>query len=124
VVFAAVRAADVAGLEVGLILGLFAAGVWSAGVAERMLGRTDPGPVVLDEVVGILVTLAFLPVNVAGILVGFLVFRILDIIKPWPASRLEGLHGGLGIMADDAMAAVYGNVVMRALLWLAPGWLA
>jgi len=123
IAFAAVRAADTGGLEAAVILGLFAAGVWSAGVAERMLARTDPGPVVIDEVVGVLITLAFLPVNAAGVLAGFLIFRILDIVKPWPASRFERLHGGLGIMADDAMAAVYGNLLMRVLLTLAPGWL-
>jgi phosphatidylglycerophosphatase A len=52
------------------------------------------------------------------------VFRILDIVKPWPARRLERLHGGLGIMADDGMAAVYGNLVMRGLIAIWPGWLA
>jgi phosphatidylglycerophosphatase A len=100
-------------------------GVWGASVAERELGRTDPGPVVMDEVVGMLITLAFLDVTLAGAVTGFLVFRILDVVKPWPSRRFEQFHGGFGIMADDAMAAVYGNLVMRVLLWLAPaGWLA
>jgi phosphatidylglycerophosphatase A len=70
-----------------------------------------------------LITLAMIPVNTAGAIVGFLVFRALDVFKPWPSGRLERLPGGLGIMADDAMAAVYGNVVMRILVALAPGWL-
>jgi phosphatidylglycerophosphatase A len=104
---------------------LFLLGVWGGSVAERELGRTDPGPVVMDEVVGMLITLAFLDVTLTGAVVGFLVFRLLDVVKPWPSRRFEQLHGGLGVMADDAMAAVYGNVVMRILLWLAPaGWLA
>ena len=111
-------------LYVGVTVLLFAVGTWGASVTERELGRTDPGPVVVDEVVGMLITLAFLDVTLAGAVTGFLVFRILDVVKPWPARRFEQLHGGLGIMADDAMAAVYGNLVMRGLLWLAPaGWL-
>jgi len=106
------------------ILVLFAVGVWSGSIAERELGGTDPGPVVLDEVVGMLITLAFVPVNLTGAVVGFLVFRVLDVVKPWPSRRFEALHGGMGIMADDAMAAVYGNLCMRGLLMMAPmGWL-
>jgi phosphatidylglycerophosphatase A len=93
-------------------------------VAEHHFGRIDPAPVVLDEVVGMLITLAFLPVSIGGALVGFLVFRILDVIKPWPSARFESLPGGLGVMADDGMAAVYGNLVMRGLIAVAPvGWL-
>jgi phosphatidylglycerophosphatase A len=106
------------------ILVLFAVGVWSGSIAERELGGTDPGPVVLDEVVGMLITLAFVPVNLTGAFVAFLVFRAMDVVKPWPSRRFEALHGGLGIMADDAMAAVYGNLCMRGLLLVAPmGWL-
>jgi phosphatidylglycerophosphatase A len=69
-----------------------------------------------------LITLAFLPVNLTGAVVGFLVFRLFDVVKPWPSSRFERLPGGLGIMADDAMAAVYGQLVMRGLIAVAPGW--
>ena len=112
-------------LYVSVAVLLFALGVWGSSVAERELGRTDPGAVVMDEVVGMLITLAFLDVTLAGAVAGFLVFRLLDVVKPWPSRRFEQLHGGLGVMADDAMAAVYGNLVMRALLWLAPvGWFA
>ena len=103
---------------------LFAVGVWSGTVAERHFRGVDPGPVVIDEVFGMLVTLAFLPVSMTGAIVGFFVFRFLDIVKPWPARRFEALHGGLGIMADDGMAAIYGNLLMRALIVIAPGWLA
>jgi phosphatidylglycerophosphatase A len=110
------------GVEVGVIVVLFAAGVWSGGVAERYFGTTDPGQVVLDEVVGMLMTLAFMPIGWRAALFGFFVFRIFDIIKPYPASRFERLHGGLGIMADDAMSGIYANLVVRAALWLAPGW--
>lgn len=111
-------------VEVGLIVVLFLAGVWAATTAERYFGGIDPGPVVIDEVVGMLITLAFIPVGVAGALAGFFIFRVFDVIKPYPAGRLEGLHGGLGVMADDVMAAIYANISLRAVLWAMPGWLA
>jgi phosphatidylglycerophosphatase A len=109
--------------EVCAIVVLFALGVWAATIAERHFGGIDPGPVVVDEVVGMLITLAFIPVGVSGALIGFLLFRISDIIKPYPAGKLESLHGGLGIMADDAMAAVYANIALRLAILIAPEWL-
>ena len=109
-------------VEVGLIAVLFAAGVWAGTTAERYFGGIDPGPIVVDEVVGMLITLAFIPVGPSGAIAGFVLFRIFDVIKPFPAGRLESLHGGLGVMADDAMAAVYANLSLRMLLWLAPEW--
>lgn len=125
VVYAAVRWSGSPVLELGVILLLFAVGVWSGSVAERHLGGVDPAPVIVDEVVGMLITLALIPVNITGAIVGFVLFRLLDVVKPWPANRLEALHGGLGIMADDAMAAVYGNLAMRLLVILLPaGWLS
>ena len=123
-VYALVRATASPTVEIAAIVGLFAIGVWSASEAERHFERVDPGPVVLDEVVGMLITLAFIPVGLSGALVGFFLFRIFDIIKPFPAGRLERLHGGLGVMADDAMAAVYANISLRAVLWVMPGWVA
>ena len=111
-------------VEVALIVGLFTLGIWAGTTAERYFGGIDPGPVVVDEVVGMLITLAFIPVGLSGAIAGFFLFRIFDIIKPFPAGRLEALHGGLGVMADDAMAAVYANLSLRALLWLLPGWIA
>jgi phosphatidylglycerophosphatase A len=110
--------------EVTLIGALFAVGVWSGTVAEQYFGGIDPGPVVIDEVVGMLITLLFLTVSWSGALAGFLLFRVLDVVKPWPSARLERLPGGLGVMADDAMAAVYAAISLRALLWLTPDWIA
>ena len=109
-------------VEIGLIAVLFAAGIWAGTTAEHYFGGIDPGPIVIDEVVGMLITLAFIPVGWTGALAGFVLFRIFDIIKPFPARRFEALHGGLGVMADDAMAAVYANLSLRGLLWLLPGW--
>ena len=99
---------------------LFGAGVWSGTHAERHFGGTDPGPGVIDEVVGMLVTLWLLPATWAIAVLGFLIFRVFDVIKPWPAGRLESLHGGLGMMADDVMAAIYANLVVRLLALLVP----
>ena len=122
--FYLVRATGVPWAQGALIVALFAAGVWAAAVTERALGRTDPGPVVIDEVVGVLITLAWIPVTPLGALAGFLIFRVLDVVKPWPARQFESLHGGLGVMADDAMAAVYGHLLLRGLVFIAPaGWL-
>ena len=111
-------------VEVGLIVALFAAGVWAGTTAERYFGGIDPGPIVIDEVVGMLITLAFIPVGWSAALAGFVLFRIFDVLKPYPAGRFEQLHGGLGVMADDAMAAVYANLSLRFLMWLLPAWIA
>lgn len=110
-------------VEIGLIAVLFVVGVWAGTTAEQYFGGIDPGPVVIDEVVGMLITLAFIPVGWSGALAGFVLFRIFDVIKPYPAGRLEQLHGGLGVMADDAMAAVYANVSLRLVMWLLPAWI-
>jgi len=110
-------------VEAGLIAVLFAAGVWAGTTAERYFGGIDPGPIVIDEVVGMLITLAFIPVGWSAALAGFFLFRIFDIIKPFPAGRFEALHGGLGVMADDAMAAVYANLSLRLVMWLLPAWI-
>ena len=125
VMFGAIRWWGSPVVEVAVIAFLLALGVWSASVAERHFGGVDPAPVVLDEVAGMLLTLALVSVNTSGAIVGFLVFRVLDVVKPWPANRFEALPGGFGIMADDAMAAMYGNVAMRVLVAVTPaGWLS
>jgi phosphatidylglycerophosphatase A len=99
---------------------LFAAGCWAGSVAERHYARTDPGFVVLDEVVGMLLTLLLVPVTWSGALIGFFLFRAFDIVKPFPARQCERLHGGLGIMADDVVAGIYGNLALRLILFVMP----
>lgn len=106
-------------VQLAAIVIVFAVGSWSGSVAERHFQRTDPGHVVLDEVLGMQITLFLNPVGWVGALIGFLLFRVADIIKPYPANRLEALHGGFGIMADDAMAAVYSNIALRLVLMAA-----
>ncbi len=100
------------------IVAIFFAGAWGGSVAERHFGRTDPGQVVIDEVMGMLITLFLNPVGWTGAIAGFLLFRIFDVIKPYPANQLEKLHGGFGVMADDGMAAIYANLVLRLGLYL------
>ena len=106
-----------------VIVALFVLGSWSGSVAEHHFGRTDPSQVVIDEVVGILMTLFLNPVGWAGALAGFLIFRVSDIVKPYPSNRFERLPGGVGVMADDAMAAVYANLALRICVWVAPSLL-
>ena len=110
-------------VELAAIVAVFAIGVWAAHGTEVALGRKDPGIVVIDEVLGMLVTLALLPLSLTGIALGFLLFRVLDVIKPYPAAQLEHLHGGLGIMADDAVAGLYAHLALRACIWVVPSWL-
>ena len=122
--YALVRWTGTPAVELVTIVAVFAIGIWAATGTERALARKDPGPVVIDEVLGMLITLAFLPLSAWGIVLGFLVFRVFDVIKPYPAGRLEHLPSGLGIMADDAMAGVYAHLVLRIGLMVAPAWLA
>jgi phosphatidylglycerophosphatase A len=119
-VFALARWSGSRLIELGLLVIISAVGVWSAGEAERALGGSDPGPIVIDEVAGMLLTLALVPVSPTGVAIGFVLFRLFDIIKPYPCGRLERLGGGAGIMADDLMAGIYGNLALRALAFLIP----
>jgi phosphatidylglycerophosphatase A len=121
--FAFIRWIGVPAIELGAIVAVFAIGVWAASGTEVALGRKDPGVVVIDEVLGMLITLALLPVSIPGVALGFLFFRALDVIKPYPAAQLEHLHGGLGIMADDAVAGLYSHLLLRLCVWLVPAWL-
>jgi len=98
--------------QIGLLAAISLIGTWGATGTARALGREDPGPVIVDEVAGQLLTLLLTGVGVVGAIAGFFIFRILDIVKPWPARNFEALHGGVGIMADDLMAGLYGNILM------------
>ena len=91
---------------------VFFVGVYTAHGMEREWGK-DPGRVVIDEAVGNLVTVAFLPHSLGLAIAGFFVFRILDIAKPLPARQLESLPGGWGIVVDDVVAGIYGNLLLR-----------
>jgi len=123
VLYALVRWIDLPAVELAAIVAVFAVGVWAATRSEVLLGGTDPGPIVIDEVLGMLMTLAWLPLSLTGVVVGFLLFRIYDVIKPYPARRCEDAPGGWGVMLDDAMAGIYGQVTLRVLVWAMPAWM-
>ena len=96
-----------------IVVVLFAVGVALTRPCEEDLKCIDPGPIVIDEVMGMLITLFRIPVGWAGYPARFLLFRALDVVKPFPARQLERLHGGFGVMSDDAMAAIYANLLLR-----------
>lgn len=123
-VYLAARHAALPYLELMIIVALAVAGIVFTRPCEEDLRCVDPGPIVIDEVMGMLLTLFMIPVGWGGILLGFLLFRALDVMKPFPARRLERLHGGYGVMADDAMAAIYANLLLRGAFYFAPGWLS
>jgi phosphatidylglycerophosphatase A len=79
---------------------------------ERFFGKKDPSQVVIDEVLGYWISVLFYPFNLKIALAAFVLFRLLDIVKPWPAGRLQRLRGGLGIMIDDCAVGVYTNLIL------------
>lgn len=100
-------------LAAGLI---FSLGVWAAGQSEKFFGRTDPGHVVIDEVVGQMVTFLLAShLSWKFLLAGFVFFRLFDVTKPFPARRAERLPGGWGIMVDDVIAGAYAMGALAAL---------
>lgn len=102
--------------QAAAIIVTYLAGVWACTAAERHFGATDPGPAVIDEVMGMLATMFMNPFTWLSVGAGFLLFRLFDVVKPYPTNRLERLPGGIGIMSDDLMAAIYANLALRAVL--------
>jgi len=99
-----------------LLVALFFLGVWSATYVENQEG-TDPGKVVIDEVVGQGVALILIPKTILFYLAAFSLFRIFDILKPFPVKQIERFHGGWGIMSDDVMAGIYTNIVLQIIIF-------
>jgi phosphatidylglycerophosphatase A len=91
------------------------AGVLASAEINRNTGQEDPSLIVIDEVAGQLLTFLFLPVNMLNLIVGFVAFRTFDIWKPFPIRKLEQLGSGVGVMADDLLAGLYGNIVLQIL---------
>jgi phosphatidylglycerophosphatase A len=97
-------------------------GIWSSQHAERRLGAgKDPGAIVIDEVAGMTLSVLLLPLTLPVLLSGFLLFRVFDVVKPFPANVSQRLPGGLGVMADDLIAGVYALVILMALRRIV-GW--
>lgn len=104
------------------LAGIFLVAVLSAGAAEKILDRKDPGVVVIDEVMGMLITLIAVPANPLAWLLGFGLFRFFDILKPWPVRSIDQrLNGGLGIVLDDVMAGLYALAALQILCRFIPG---
>ena len=105
---------------IGAILAVTFAGIWAGSRVERVSGRKDPGKVVVDEVAGQMIALfpltLFARWSTAAVILSFILFRFFDIVKPYPANRLQDLDGGMGIMFDDLVAGVYGAVVVAIYL--------
>ena len=89
-------------------------GTWAAEHAERTLGAKDPGAIVIDEVAGMTLSVLVLPLTPAVLAVAFVLFRIFDVVKPFPAGRAQGLPGGFGVMVDDLVAGLYALGVVVA----------
>jgi phosphatidylglycerophosphatase A len=87
-------------------------GTWAAERAERVLGGKDPGAIVIDEVAGMIVSVVAFPLTLPLLLVGFLLFRLFDVMKPPPAHASQQLRGGIGVMIDDLIAGVYALIVL------------
>lgn len=96
----------------------FILGTVLSDTVEKNEGK-DPGMIVIDEFVGQWLTYLFLPKSIVILIAGFFLFRILDIIKPYPANAVQNIDGGLGIMLDDVIAAIYANLILQAVnLWI------
>ena len=94
-------------------------GFWICDVTAKDLGTDDPPSVVWDEIVGFLLTMIAVPVNWLWIILGFGLFRIFDIIKPWPIKTLETkLPGGIGIVVDDLAAGIFAAIILRIIIYL------
>lgn len=99
-------------LQLSFIVTLFFLGVWAATLAEKDWGH-DAGKIVIDEVLGMWVTLWLVPKGLMLYAIGFLLFRAFDIIKPLGARQSQKLPGGWGVMVDDLLAGVYANIVLQ-----------
>ena len=101
---------------------IFLVAVYTAGAAEKILDRKDPGAIVIDEIIGMLIALIAAPAEPLIWLTAFLLFRLFDILKPWPVSWADKrLNGGLGIVMDDILAGGYAWLVLQGILALLPG---
>jgi phosphatidylglycerophosphatase A len=106
--------------QLAFTAGLFGLGVYCSARTAVEVGQKDPSVVVVDEVVGQWVALLVLPFTPGIAALSFVLFRVMDVFKPWPARDLERLPGGFGIMADDLMAGAYANLLVRVVLTVVP----
>jgi phosphatidylglycerophosphatase A len=104
---------------IGVTIALFLLGIWLCDVTANHLGVHDHGGIVWDEIVGFLITMAMVPPDWQFVLLGFVLFRLFDIWKPWPISWLDNrVSGGLGIMLDDVLAGIYALIMLQLIVYL------
>jgi phosphatidylglycerophosphatase A len=109
---ATLQSASLAGY-LAVLAATVAVAVWAAARTAAEEGLRDPGIIVVDEIAGYLVAVAFLPATPAVLIAGFVLFRFFDIAKPPPVRQAERLPGGVGVVADDLMAGIYANAIIR-----------
>ena len=95
-----------------LIAVLYIIGVWASNSVQKHMHKKDPGLIVIDEVVGQGIALMFAMPNFVNIVLGFILFRLFDVLKPWPANVAEEINGGTGVMLDDVIAGIYAAIVL------------
>ena len=106
-------------VQAGIAAAMFAAGIWICGNSSRRLGQHDPGGIVWDEIAAMYATLLVAPATITAWILAFGLFRAFDIVKPWPIRELDHrLGGGLGIMLDDLVAALYAAILLALYRWL------
>lgn len=104
--------------QIGVAAVMFVAGIWICDNSSRRIGLHDPGGIVWDEVCAMYITLLAAPFTVTAWILAFLLFRIFDIVKPWPIRELDHrMSGGLGIMLDDLVAALYAVILLALYRW-------
>ena len=104
------------GIYLAVVAGIFLIGTFAAGEAEKIMDHQDPGLVVIDEIAGMLVTMTAVPATPLAMVLGFVLFRIFDIWKPFPVNFFDQrFHGGLGIMLDDIVAGIYSLIILQLL---------
>jgi phosphatidylglycerophosphatase A len=106
-------------LYLTITLAVIVIGVKASSVAEQVLGKKDPGSVVIDEFAGYMVSMAFLPATAGNLIAAFILFRFFDIVKPPPIDALEKIGGGPGIMADDILAGIITSAILQT--WILMG---
>jgi phosphatidylglycerophosphatase A len=104
-------------IYLAVVAAIFVIGTFAAGEAEKIMDRKDPGLVVIDEIVGILITMIAIPATPLAMALGFILFRIFDIWKPFPIRLIDQrFHGGLGIMLDDIVAGIFSLVILQVMV--------
>jgi phosphatidylglycerophosphatase A len=100
----------------GAVLALTLVAIWISGLAEKIYGRKDPPQVVIDEIAGFMLTMTAVPPRALYIILGFILFRVFDILKPQPAAWInDRVRGGSGIVLDDIVAGLYANIILQFL---------